>query len=96
MNMQTPVSGVVDEPLWARIALEVNAWRGACIQSFAQADAAVTETLLFLSTTGERGKAVQLRHLLGQRLEDLALAIGPEGQGCSVLSYPKRSLVRAW
>lgn len=49
------------------------------MQAFAQAEAAVTKTLLFLSSAGERGKAVQLRHLLGQRLDDIARALGPGG-----------------
>lgn len=79
MNMQTTIAAAPDELPWSRVANEVNAWRGACIQSFAQAEVAVTETLLFLSSVGERGKAVQLRHLIGQRLDDLAQALGPSG-----------------
>jgi hypothetical protein len=79
MNMQTTIARPSDELPWTRVTSEVNAWRGACIQSFAQAEAAVTETLLFFSQKGQRGATVQLRHLIGQRLEDLAQAIGPEG-----------------
>jgi hypothetical protein len=87
VNMQVSVPSSPDELPWSRVAQEVNAWRGACIQSFAQAEAAVTETLLFLSSVGTRGRSVQLRHLIGQRLDDLAQAIGPDGgfaqEGCS-------------
>jgi hypothetical protein len=79
VNMHAAIANPSDELPWSRIASEVNAWRGACIQSFAVAEAAVTETLLFLRGIGERGEAVQLRHLIGQKLEDLAQAIGPEG-----------------
>ena len=77
--MQTAIAQLPAELPWARVASEVNAWRGGCLQSFAQAEAAVTETLLFLSEVGQRGRTVRLRHLVGQRLEDLAHAIGPEG-----------------
>jgi ABC-type cobalamin transport system ATPase subunit len=79
MNMNVTIAASSSELPWSRIATEVNAWRGACIQSFAQAEAAVTETLLTLSGVGERGKTVQLRHLIGQRLDDLAQALGPSG-----------------
>jgi hypothetical protein len=79
VNMQVAVSNSSDELPWSRVAVEVNAWRGACIQSFAQAEAAVTEALLFLSGVSQRGKTVQLRHLIGQRLDDLAQAVGPGG-----------------
>ena len=79
MNMQTMIASPPDGLAWTRVASEVNAWRGASIQSFAQAEAPVTETLLILSRDDRRGATVQLRHLIGQRLEDLAQAIGPEG-----------------
>jgi hypothetical protein len=39
----------------------------------------VTETLFALSTIDPGGPEVRLRHLIGQRLEDLALALGPGG-----------------
>ncbi len=79
MNVQSVSSQSPEELPWTRITSEVNAWRGACIQSFAQAEAAVTETLLRLSQAGERGRTVQLRHLGGQRLDDLAKVLGPQG-----------------
>lgn len=46
---------------------------------FSAVEMAVTETLLALSTIVPEGSEVRLRHLIGQRLEDLALALGPEG-----------------
>ncbi|MEG8027717.1 hypothetical protein [Sphingomonas aerolata] len=79
MNVQTVLPQPLEELPWTRITSEVNAWRGACIQSFAQAEAAVTETLLLLADAGARGGTVQLRHLGGQRLDDLVQALGPEG-----------------
>jgi hypothetical protein len=77
--MQATITTSAEEHPWPRIISEVNAWRGACLQAFARAEAAVSETLLFLSGVGERGTTVQLRHLVGQRLEDLAQALGTEG-----------------
>jgi hypothetical protein len=82
MNMNVTIAGSLEELLWARVTSEVNAWRGACIQAFAQAEAAVTETLLLLSDLGVQGKAIQLRHLIGQRFEDLA-HLRSSGSDCS-------------
>lgn len=79
MDMQVAIPSSTSELRWAQATSEVNAWRGACLQCFARAEAAVTETLLLLSAIGGRGGAVQLRHLTGQRLEDIAQAIGPGG-----------------
>lgn len=62
----------------ARIA-EVNGWRGACLHQFSAAEMTVTETLLALSTAEAGGGKVRLRQLIGQRFEDLAAAIGPDG-----------------
>lgn len=64
---------------WNVIFSEVNSWRGACMHHFSMAEAAVTETLLALSATMPSQAVVRLRHLIGQRFEDLAVAIGPEG-----------------
>ena len=49
------------------------------MQCFAKAEAAATETLLVLHRVEARGNEVRLRHLVGQRLSDLAAAIGPNG-----------------
>ncbi|RLP25790.1 hypothetical protein [Mesorhizobium sp. YM1C-6-2] len=64
---------------WNVIFSEVNLWRGACMHHFSMVEAAVTETLLALSATMPSQAIVRLRHLIGQRFEDLAAAIGPEG-----------------
>jgi len=64
---------------WNVIFSEVNSWRGACMHHFSMVEAAVTETLLALSATMPSQAVVRLRHLIGQRFEDLAAAIGPEG-----------------
>jgi len=64
---------------WDAIFSEVNSWRGACMHHFSMVEAAATETLLALSATAQGGIAVRLRHLIGQRFEDLAAAISPDG-----------------
>jgi len=63
---------------WDAIFAEVNSWRGACMHHFSMVETAVTETLLALSAAPEK-TTVRLRHLIGQRYEDLTAAIGPEG-----------------
>jgi hypothetical protein len=57
----------------------VNAWRGRCMDAFARAEAAVTEMLLILSGVEHRGAEVKLQHLVGQRFEGLAIALGAGG-----------------
>ncbi|MEQ1940798.1 hypothetical protein ABMA32_00100 [Mesorhizobium sp. VNQ89] len=64
---------------WNLIFSEVNCWRGACMHHFSMVETALTETLLVLSALDEGKTVVRLRHLIGQRFEDLALAIGPDG-----------------
>ena len=64
---------------WDAIFSDVNSWRGACIHHFSVAETAVTETLLTLSAAAQGEIAVRLRHLIGQRFEDLAAAIGLGG-----------------
>jgi hypothetical protein len=64
---------------WNLIFSEVNSWRGACMHHFSMVEAAVTETLLALSATTPSQAVVRLRHLIGQRFEDLAAAIGADG-----------------
>ncbi|MBK6707984.1 MAG: hypothetical protein IPG54_11105 [Sphingomonadales bacterium] len=63
---------------WDEIFAEVNAWRGACMHHFSTVEMSVTETLLALGAVKETGKKVRLRHLIGQKFEDLAAAIEPE------------------
>lgn len=64
---------------WNKLYAEVNAWRGECMHHIAAAEKAVTETLLVLDAAKPEGAKVQLRHLIGQRLDDLAVAIGADG-----------------
>lgn len=64
---------------WDDIFSEVNAWRGACMHHFSTVEMAITETLIALSTVMPGGEKVRLRHLIGQRFEDLAAAVGPDG-----------------
>jgi len=76
--METPITAE-REPDWTRVAQDVNTWRGASLQCFASVEAAVTETLLHLSAIPGRGDDVRLRHLVGQRLDDLAQVVGEGG-----------------
>lgn len=57
----------------------VNEWRGRCLDSFARAEAAVTECLMALAEVKERGAAVPLPHLVGQRFEALVTAFAANG-----------------
>jgi hypothetical protein len=79
MNAQIQIESAVDDLLWGRIVQDVNAWRGACLQCFCTAEAGISETLLVLNSIADKGASVRLRHLIGQRFDDLAAAIGPEG-----------------
>ena len=49
MDEGAPIEIANDDPLWNQAIQDVNAWRGACLQHFSAAEAAVTETLLLLS-----------------------------------------------
>jgi hypothetical protein len=64
---------------WDAAACSVNAWRGTVLHHFAVTECAVTETLAALAGCGERGARVRLRHLIGQRFQDLQDAIGADG-----------------
>jgi len=79
MNAEPEIVSEGDDVLWGRVVHDVNAWRGACLQCFSAAEAGVTETLLTLSAVPEKGANVRLRHLTGQRYDDIAAALGPEG-----------------
>jgi hypothetical protein len=67
------------EICWDKLYAEVNAWRGECMHHIASAEKAVTETLLFLDSVKPEGTKIKLRHLIGQRFEDLSVATGPDG-----------------
>lgn len=90
MNAMLPFDAVGGDRDWEDACRSVNAWRGHGLQCFAQAESAVSETLLVMAAVAERGKKVRLRGLIGQRLEDLAIAVGAggpfEAEGTSVAS----------
>lgn len=64
---------------WDAIYAAVNAWRGECMHHFSAVEHAVTNTLLVLDRGKPDGATVRLRHLIGQRFEDIAEAIGSNG-----------------
>lgn len=67
------------EICWDSLYSEVNAWRGECMHHIAVAEKAVTETLLLLHSVKPECTKIRLRHLIGQRFEDLSAATGPNG-----------------
>ncbi|MCO5064298.1 MAG: hypothetical protein M9924_07750 [Rhizobiaceae bacterium] len=80
MDTTSVAAKLLPQPIdWDTIFAEVNSWRGASMHHFSAVEMAVTETLLALSTTIPAGPKARLRHLIGQRFEDLALALGPGG-----------------
>ena len=78
MNALTPVQQGVDAVAFDEATRAVNEWRGHVLHCFAQAEAAVSETLLTLASH-PNGTKVPLRHLVGQKFSDLAEAIDTEG-----------------
>jgi hypothetical protein len=58
---------------------EVNEWRGRCLHSFSRAEAAVTQCLLALSKVSRPPEQIRLRHLVGQKFEDLTQALSAGG-----------------
>jgi len=74
-----PISALAPPQGWDAVLGEVNAWRGACIHHFTYVEQAVTESLVELHAAKPDGAIVRLRHLVGQRFEDLANAIAPDG-----------------
>jgi hypothetical protein len=79
MNAITPIDAAIGEDAWEEAIGSVNEWRGHCLHCFAQAETAVTETLLAMAAVADRGARVKLRRLIGQRFEDLNVAIGADG-----------------
>ena len=79
MNAITPVDLPHGDAAWERATEAVNAWRGGALHCLAQAELAVSETLLAMSAVPEKGSAVRLRRLVGQRFEDLRSAIASDG-----------------
>lgn len=58
---------------------EVNEWRGRCLHHITSAEVAVTECLEMLSRVPGGGEKVRRRHLIGQRYEDLSIALSSGG-----------------
>ena len=77
---------------WETILKEVNAWRGECMHHFSAVEHAVTQTLLVLDGAKPSGSTIRLRHLIGQRFEDLGEALSPEGPLAEVSKTASRSL----
>ena len=63
---------------WVDRLTQANAWRGQCLHHLTVVEQAVTETLLALRQA-PGGDKVRLQHLVGQRLDDLAEALAPDG-----------------
>jgi hypothetical protein len=79
MNAIAPIHDGIEAAAWARVLAEANAWRGNAVHCFAQAEMAVSETLLAMQCAPLGEPRVRLRRLVGQRFEDLRTAIGPDG-----------------
>jgi hypothetical protein len=67
------------EICWDKLYAEVNAWRGECMHHIAVVERAVTETLLALDRAIPEGTKFPLRHLIGQRFEDISAATSAGG-----------------
>ena len=79
MNAITPIAAATDPESWSAANTAAHAWRGRCLDSFARAEAAVSETLVVLAAVPKRGEGVALPLLVGQRFEALAAAVGADG-----------------
>ncbi|THD38190.1 MAG: hypothetical protein E7773_00050 [Sphingomonas sp.] len=75
MTIQMPIAAATDP--WPATQAAVNAWRGQCLAHLARAETAVSETLVMLAQNRE--VAIKLPHLIGQRCDELAKAIAPDG-----------------
>ena len=79
MNTLEPVRTCVDPILWDEAVKSVNLWRGEAVYCFAEAETAVSETILLLRSLSLGDQQLRLPHLIGQRYEVLASAIGEGG-----------------
>lgn len=78
MNALTNIVPALPPELFDAAREQVNAWRGRCLEAFARAEEAVTEALLVMAET-ERGNAIRLQHLVGQRFDELTTALAEGG-----------------
>ncbi|WP_134093883.1 hypothetical protein [Novosphingobium sp. PhB55] len=67
------------EQTWDTLYAKVNAWRGECMHHISCVEQAVTETLLAIDTAFPT-LHVKLRHLTGQRFEDLLAVLATDGR----------------
>lgn len=78
MNAISPITADADI-IWNEAQRAANQWRGNVIHRFAQTEQAVSETLMALSGVEDRGKAIRLQHLTGQRFRILSEALAADG-----------------
>jgi hypothetical protein len=64
MNALSPIDAAVDDSAWGKAIGAVNEWRGHSLHCFAQAEAAVSETLLAMASVADRGAAQPAAHRL--------------------------------
>jgi len=79
MNAIAPIEAALPRAPFDAARQAAAEWRGRCLDVFARSEAAVTETLLVLATVEGRGASIKLPHLVGQRYDALATALGPKG-----------------
>lgn len=79
MNAISSIEAVLPNGPFDAARDAVTAWRGRCLDLFARSEAAVTETLLVLAASQGQGVSIKLPHLVGQRYDALATAIGAGG-----------------
>jgi len=79
MNAIISIEAALPHELFDAARDAVTAWRGRCLDLFSRSETAVTETLLALAALDGRPETIRLPHLVGQRYDALAVAIGPEG-----------------
>ncbi|KQU62377.1 hypothetical protein ASG67_04630 [Sphingomonas sp. Leaf339] len=78
MNAISPITADTNT-IWNEVQRAANQWRGNTIHRFAQTEQAISETLIALSNVEERGKAIRLPHLTGQRFQILSEALATDG-----------------
>lgn len=79
MNAIAPIEAALPRAPFDTARRAAAEWRGRCLDVFARSEAAVTETLLVLAAVEGRGASIKLPHLVGQRYDALATALGPKG-----------------
>lgn len=80
--LHEPLPATSQTAAWDRAAAKFDQWRGACIDTFAAAEATVTRTLIALAQSPRRLGPVKPPMLVGQRfstLEDVIAGHAPFG-----------------